>query len=63
MCDAGSIQPSYCRLANQPSNRPPIVCDAFNYAMARQGYPTGVMVHRTKVVSTVVVILGAIIDE
>ncbi len=22
-----------------------LVCDAFNYAMARQGYPTGVMVH------------------
>ncbi|EEY91745.1 hypothetical protein HMPREF0026_02781 [Acinetobacter junii SH205] len=22
-----------------------LVCDAFHYAMARQGYPTGVMVH------------------
>lgn len=22
-----------------------LVCDAFNYAMARQGYPMGVMVH------------------
>ena len=34
-----------------------LVCDAFNYAMARQGYPTGVWFIRTKVHNTVVMIL------